>query len=286
MENEVTKFPKNKCKNNNKSDLEKKSNVNDKILLILKQNWDKIELEYDSLIKKLGKFNNFLSNSEIQKEYKSLILLFNNFKSNFKNIFFNLGKNIGNINNNINENKVNDNSNKIKLSYDNINNQLDNIESTIKDINNIQTKNKSKKRKQIENLENKLHEYMDEIDKLDFNKIDKLYDNYNDNKNNIENIILQNDFIEQYNYKDFELKKENNKDNNDEEEYIDNVININTLNHDSESINYENKNKIIDDIINMKENNKDNSIKYIQLLMKKQNDDENKNNLNINSKNQ
>ena len=119
---------------------------------------------------------------------------------------------------------------------------------------------------------------MDEIDNLDFNKIDKLYDSYNTNQNKVENIILQNDFIEQYNYKEFEIKNENkkdngNNDNDNEEENVEDIMNINTLGHDSESANLENKNKkiIIDGILNMNEKNKDNAIKYIQNLIKNEN---------------
>lgn len=270
-----------KDKNSNKNILENNSNINGKILILIKQHWEKIELEYNSLMKKLEKFNHLFINTEIQKVYKSMISLFNNFKSNFKNIFVNLGKNIGNLSNDKNnDNKLNNDSITKNILYDNINNECSNLESIIKDINNIQIKNKKKRKKQIENLENKLHEYMDEVDKFDFNKINKLYDNFNNNKNGIENIILQNDYIEQYNYKEFEENENNDCDNNDEKN-INDIMNINTLNHESESIYSENKNsnKIIDGIINMGEINKDNAIKYIQSLIKKEKNNE-KNNVN------
>ena len=249
----------------------------------LKQNWDKIELEYDSLMKKSDEFNKILVDTEVKKEYKILISLFKNFKGNVRNIFFNVGINISNltnINNDIDKNI--DNSEKIKSSYDNIYNEFFNLESVIKEINNIQINIKKKKKKQIQNLENKLHEYMDEIDKLDFNKIDKFYNNFkNENLNEIENIILQNNFIEHYNYKEFDFQNENN---NQQKNYLENPeinennnnqintkMNINTLNHDSESIYSENQNKIkiINGIVNMKQNNKDEAIKYIQSLIKK-----------------
>ena len=118
---------------------------------------------------------------------------------------------------------------------------------------------------------------MDELDKLDFNKMDKLYNNFNDvNKKEIENIILQNDFIEQYNYKEFDFQNENNKEENYIDKFkgsnqINNQLNINTLNHDSDSIKISNKNQIINGIVNMKENNKEDAIKYIQSLINKQN---------------
>ena len=254
------------------------NNINAKILLLLKQNWDKIEIEYNSLMKKSEEFTKILLDSQIKKEYKLLISLFSKFKDNVRNVFFNVGINIGNLSssNNSKTNNIDiDNNNIIQASYDNIYNEFLSLESIIKDINNIQINSKKKNKKQIENLENKLHEYMDELDKLDFNKIDKIYNNFNDeNKKEIENMILQNDFIEQYNYKEFDFQNENNK----VEKYIDkfkgsnqinNQLNINTLNHDSDSMKISNKNQIINGIINMKENNKEDAIKYIKSLINK-----------------
>ena len=281
MKYEEKRSVKNIDKTNNKSTVNNNIHINGKILLLLKQNWDKIEIEFNSLMKKSDEFTKILLDSETKKEFKLLISLFSNFKDNVRNVFFNVGINIGNLssnnNNNNNNNVDNNNSNKIQASYDNIYNEFLSLESIIKDINNIQINSKKKKKKQIENLENKLHEYMDELDKLDFDKIDKLYNNFNDeNKKEIENIILQNDFIEQYNYKEFDFQNENNK----EEKYLDkfkglnqinNQLNINTLNHDSDSMKISNKNQIINGIVNMKENNKEDAIKYIQSLINKQN---------------
>ena len=95
---------KDKTTNNN---TDNSQNINGKILLIFKQQWDKIEQEYDTIMKKFDKFTKLLSNPEIQKEFKSLISSLNTFKNNFKNNFFNLGINIGNIsyNDNIENNK-------------------------------------------------------------------------------------------------------------------------------------------------------------------------------------
>ena len=281
MKYEEKRSVKNIDKTNNKSTVNNNIHINGKILLLLKQNWDKIEIEFNSLMKKSDEFTKILLDSQTKKEFKLLISLFSNFKDNVRNVFFNVGINIGNLssnnNNNNNNNVDNNNSNKIQASYDNIYNEFLSLESIIKDINNIQINSKKKKKKQIENLENKLHEYMDELDKLDFDKIDKLYNNFNDeNKKEIENIILQNDFIEQYNYKEFDFQNENNK----EEKYLDkfkglnqinNQLNINTLNHDSDSMKISNKNQIINGIVNMKENNKEDAIKYIQSLINKQN---------------
>jgi hypothetical protein len=287
MENEISKAQKSKDKNKYKAkgntnniesnNTNNNTNINGKILLIFKQQWDKIELEYNTLIKKIENISKIISSpsKEMQKEIKSLISSLITFKNNLKNIFFNLGINIGNTyneNSDYNEYNNNNNQNTINFSYDIIYNEFVNIESIIKDINIIENKNKRKKRKQIENLENKLHEYMDEIDNLDFNKMDKLYDKYNNNKNEVEKIILQNDFIEQYNYRDFEIKneKKNNIEVNEVNEGM-NINSLNTLGQDSDSM--RNKKKIIDGILNMNENNKDNAIKYIQNLIKKEKND-------------
>jgi len=284
MEFERKKMIKNKDKNNNKIK-ENNSDINGKILLLLKQNWEKIELEYSLLIQNFEKFNQCLLDSEMKKNYKSLILLLDKFKINFKKIFFNLGDDIGSLTGGVNNNyKINNNSNILKTSYDNINNEFAKIESKIKNINNIQARKKMNRKKQLENLELKLNEYMNEFDKIDYEKIDKLYDSYNNDKNEMENIILQNDFIEKYNYKEFEYqnenkdKKEKDKDKEKDMEIINNIMDIKTLNHDSESntIKLENnKNgKIINEIVNMKEKNKDNAIKYIQSLINNSNSDQ------------
>ena len=282
MEFERKKMIKNKDKNNNKIK-ENNSDINGKILLLLKQNWEKIELEYSLLIQNFEKFNQCLLDSEMKKNYKSLILLLDKFKINFKKIFFNLGDDIGSLTGGVNNNyKINNNSNILKTSYDNINNEFAKIESKIKNINNIQARKKMNRKKQLENLELKLNEYMNEFDKIDYEKIDKLYDSYNDDKNEMENIILQNDFIEKYNYKEFEYQNENKdkkeKDKDKDMEIINNIMDIKTLNHDSESntINLENNknDKIINEIVNMKEKNKDNPIKYIQSLINNSNTDQ------------
>ena len=221
----MNKNKKNHLKNidkaKDKNIIQKISNIDSNLLLILKQNWDKIESEYDSITKKLEKFEGKLKEQEIKKEYKSLILLFSNFKNNFKNIFFNVGINMANISAT--------NTEKINLSYDNIYNEMENLEIVIKDINDMHNKKKLNKKLKIQNLENKLHEFMDEVENFDFDNLEKIYDIYNSyNKEDLEKILLKNNFIEQYNNNEFDL----NKDIYDKD-----LLNINTLNHDSSDIN-------------------------------------------------
>ena len=221
----MNKNKKNHLKNidkaKDKNIIQKISNIDSNLLLILKQNWDKIESEYDSITKKLEKFEGKLKEQEIKKEYKSLILLFSNFKNNFKNIFFNVGINMANISAT--------NTEKINLSYDNIYNEMENLEIVIKDINDMHNKKKLNKKLKIQNLENKLHEFMDEVENFDFDNLEKIYDiYYSYKKEDLEKILLKNNFIEQYNNNEFDL----NKDIYDKD-----LLNINTLNHDSSDIN-------------------------------------------------
>ena len=223
MKNNQNKNIKKKEKSKDKNLIQKISIIDGKLLTFLKENWDKIEIEYDLLIKKSKKFNDYFKEQDIKKEYESLILLFSNFKNNFKNIFFNVGINLANISTTDNE--------KINNSYDNVYNEMACLESIIKDINTIQNNNKKNKKIKIQNLENKLHQYMDEIENFDFDKIEKYYDLYNNfDKNDLEKIILKNDFIEQYNNKDVVINKGSYEND------LLNLLNINTLNHDSDNI--------------------------------------------------
>ena len=221
MDNSKKKQLKKKEKSKDKNLIQKISNIESKLLTTLKQNWDKIEIEYDSLINKLEKFNEYLKEPEIKKDFKTLILLFSNFKNSFKNIFFNVGINIANLSNETSE--------KINNSYDNIYNEMNDLELVVKDLNIIQKNNKNYKKEKIQKLENKLHEFMDEVDNYDFDKIEKCYDIYKShNQDDLEKILLQNDFIEKYNIKDIEYKNDI---------FEDNLLKINTLNHDSDNIN-------------------------------------------------
>ena len=73
---------------------------------------------------------------------------------------------------------------------------------------------------------------MDEIENLDFNKIEKVYDIYNNyNKNDIEKILLKNNFIEKYNDKKYNY----NNDNFDDNIENNNLFKINSLTNDSDN---------------------------------------------------
>ena len=127
----------------------------------------------------------------------------------------------------------NNTSQKIIYSYDNIYNEITDLELEIEDISSIQNNYRKNKKMKMQKLENKLHEFMDEAENFDFNIIEKYYDVYKlYNKNELEKILLQNNFIEKYN-----TNKENYKNNIIEND----LLNINTLNHDSDDLNSINK---------------------------------------------
>ena len=254
----------------------KSNETNQQIMDCLDKILAKIESEFNPIIEKYEKLNIFLKEPQLKKEYKSLISLLNSFKDNLKQHFLDLGQKIQKI---LLEN--NNNEKKNKNSEDINNEQMKNIEDELNNILNIQVTNQNKEINQIQNLEVKLHEYMNKVDELDFDKIDKLYDYYNKvGGDKIENIILKNDFIEQYNYKDLHFQKKDKDNNgkkgneieNNEDEYQKLNI-IQTLNHDSDIHNFntaiKNDNSIINGIINMNEENKDNAIKYIHSLLEK-----------------
>ena len=225
MKDDKKKFLKKPEKPKDKNLIQKITNIDGKFLSILKQSWDKIEKEYETLMKRFEKFNDYLKETEIKKEYNSLITLLSSFKNNFKNIFFNVGINMANISNNT--------SQKIIYSYDNIYNEITDLELEIEDISSIQNNYRKNKKMKMQKLENKLHEFMDEAENFDFNKIEKYYDVYKlYNKNELEKILLQNNFIEKYN-----TNKEDYKNNVIEND----LLNINTLNHDSDNLNNLNK---------------------------------------------
>ena len=225
MKDDKKKFLKKPEKSKDKNLIQKITNIDGKLLSILKQNWDKIELEYEKLMKQFEKFNEYIKEIEIKKEYNSLLSLFSSFKNNFKNIYFNVGINMANSSNNSSE--------KIIYSYDNIYNEMTDLELEIEELSRIQNNNRKNKKMKIQKLENQLHEFMDEAENFDFNKIEKYYDIYKlYNKNELENILLQNNFIERYNTNKAEYRNE----------IIENdLLNINTLNHDSDNLNSINK---------------------------------------------
>ena len=225
MKDDKKKFLKKPEKSKDKNLIQKITNIDGKFLSILKQSWDKIEKEYETLMKRFEKCIEYLKETEIKKQYNSLITLLSSFKNNFKNIFFNVGINMANISNNT--------SQKIIYSYDNIYNEITDLELEIEDISSIQNNYRKNKKMKMQKLENKLHEFMDEAENFDFNKIEKYYDVYKlYNKNELEKILLQNNFIEKYN-----TNKENYKNNVIEND----LLNINTLNHDSDNLNSINK---------------------------------------------
>ena len=225
MKDDKKKFLKKPEKSKDKNLIQKITNIDGKFLSILKQSWDKIEKEYETLMKRFEKFNDYLKETEIKKEYNSLITLLSSFKNNFKNIYFNVGINMANTSNNSSE--------KIIYSYDNIYNEMTDLELEIEELSRIQNNNRKNKKMKIQKLENQLHEFMDEAENFDFNKIEKYYDIYKlYNKNELENILLQNNFIERYNTNKAEYRNE----------IIENdLLNINTLNHDSDNLNNLNK---------------------------------------------
>ena len=221
MKEDKKKFLKKPEKSKDKNLIQKITNIDGKLISILKQNWDKIENEYDSLMKKFLKFEEIIKQPEIKKEFKTLISSISNFKSNFKSIFFNVGINLANLSNKTSE--------KINYSYDNIYNEMTDLDLVINDINEIQNNNRKNKKIKIQKLENKLHEFMDEVENFDFNKLEKTYDICNSyNNNELEKILLQNNFIEKYNIKEADYNDEN---------FENNLLDINTLNHDSDNLN-------------------------------------------------
>ena len=127
----------------------------------------------------------------------------------------------------------NNTSQKIIYSYDNIYNEMTDLELEIEELSRIQNNNRKNKKMKMQKLENKLHEFMDEAENFDFNKIEKYYDIYKlYNKNELENILLQNNFIERYNTNKAEYRNDIIEDD---------LLNINTLNHDSDNLNNLNK---------------------------------------------
>ena len=107
-------------------------------------------------------------------------------------------------------------------------NEMTDLDLVLNDINEIQNNNRKNKKIKIQKLENKLHEFMDEVENFDINKLEKTYDIYNSyNNNDLEKFLLQNNFIEKYNIKEADYNKEY---------YENNLLNINTLNHDSENL--------------------------------------------------
>ena len=287
---------------NNKSENETpKSNNKDKgnAFNIIKEGWDKLSLEYDSIVKNINSFNDSLDD-EHKTIFKQIIISLEKFKDDFKNVIFNISLSIGNINSNSpsNNNEININLS-VKDSYDNIYNEFLDLESLTKKM--IANQNKIQKNRNIhfQNIEKKLQGYLEEINEFDFKKINKNYqkfcnENNNLNLNNVNekiNILLQNnDIVERYNPLDFNFNESENIKIEEEGEFddeydFDNIIDKDDKLKKNNKIIEENKNKegsenndvkLLNEIINIDGLNQDEAVKYIKLLINKdKNNDKN-----------
>ena len=151
---------------------------------IIKQGWDKLSQEYDSIVKNVKYFNDSLD-EEHKKDFKSIIISLEKFKDDFKNVIFNISLSIGNISSN-SENKNNNEINinlSVKDSYDKIYNEFLELETLTKKMISNQNKIQQRKSNHFQNIEKKLQGYLEEINEFDFKKINKnlnkLYENNN-----------------------------------------------------------------------------------------------------------
>ena len=266
---------------------------------IIKEGWDKLSLEYDTIVKNVKSFNDLLD-EEHKKNFKSIIISLEKFKDDFKNVIFNISLSIGNISSN-SPNKINNEINinlSVKDSYDNIYNEFLELESLTKQMISNQNKIQKNRSNHFQNIEKKFQGYLEEINDFDFKKINKnfnkLYDDKNLNINDNEkiNILLQkNNFVEKYNPFEFKFNDSENYKNEEEEINEDFDYNI-SQKEDINKKNSENKNnkennenmilsneekeiKVLNEIINMNALNQDEAVKYINLLVNK---DKNTNN--------
>ena len=288
------------------------SNINNKenTFNIIKEGWDKLSLEYDTIVKNVKSFNESLD-EEHKKNFKPIISSLEKFKDDFKNVIFNISLSLGNIstsntkNKNINEININLS---VKDSYDNIYNEFLELESLTKKMVSNQNKIQKNRSTHFQNIEKKLQGYMEEINEFDFKKINKnlnkFYDGkgmlnigqINDNENI--NILLQNNnVVEKYNPVEFKLNESENNKNEEEiemDEYYECYNNISKEevmkknnkkskenNDDKENservlLSTEEKDiKLLNEIVNMDGLNQDDAVKYIKLLINK---DKNTNN--------
>ena len=266
---------------------------------IIKEGWDKLSLEYDTIVKNVKSFNDLLD-EEHKKNFKSIIISLEKFKDDFKNVIFNISLSIGNISSN-SPNKINNEINinlSVKDSYDNIYNEFLELESLTKQMISNQNKIQKNRSNHFQNIEKKFQGYLEEINDFDFKKINKnfnkLYDDKNLNINDNEkiNILLQkNNFVEKYNPFEFKFNDSENYKNEEVEINEDFDYNI-SQKEDINKKNSENKNnkennenvilsneekeiKVLNEIINMNALNQDEAAKYINLLVNK---DKNTNN--------
>ena len=78
--------------NSNKIELENpssKKNDKENTFNIIKEGWDKLSLEYDTIVKNVKSFNESLD-EEHKKNFKPIISSLEKFKDDFKNVIFNI----------------------------------------------------------------------------------------------------------------------------------------------------------------------------------------------------
>ena len=281
--------------NNIKSENETpKSNKNDRgnTFNIIKEGWDKLSLEYDSIVKNVNSFNDSLD-EEHKNIFKPIITSLEKFKDNFKNVIFNISLSIGNISSNSpsKNNEMNINLS-VKDSYDNIYNEFLELESLTKKMTTNQIKMQKNRNAHFQNIEKKLQGYLEEINEFDFKKINKNYQKFSNDLNHLNdnekiNILLQNnDIVEKYNPFEFNFNESENIKIEDEgefeEEYdFDNIIEKNDIlkkknkiieekkNKENSANNEEKDAKMLNEIINMDGINPDEAVKYIKFLINK-----------------
>ena len=263
-----------------------------KVLNLIKDGWDKLSIELDSIVKTTRKFYDTLDNDH-KNNFKQILTSLETFKDDFKNVFFNISLSIGNVsstNSSTNNSEVNINLS-VKNSYNNIYNEFLKLESLTKNMISNQSKLKTKKINRIQTLEKQLQDYLEEINDFDFKKIDKNFskiykNNIQVNKEKIKNtndqidkLFQKNQNIEKYepmNY-NFENKKDEDFDYGGvlEEEVEDNKSegkNMFLSNSGSE----EKEVKLLNEIINMDSMNQKDAVKYIKSLIKEKEKNEKK----------
>ena len=239
------------------------SNKNDKgnTFNIIKEGWEKLSSEYNTIIKNVNLFNEKLDEDH-KNRFKSIITSLDKFKDDFQTLIITISLSIGNISSNNSNKNVNDiNINlSVKDSYDNIYNEFLELESLTKNM--ISNQNKVQKNRSIhfQNIEKKLQGFLEEINEFDFKKINKNYNKFYENLNQINNnekinILLQkNNFVEKYNPLDYNLNIfENNK--NEEEVEVDDELDFDNMIEKEDQIKKSKKKEENDNLKSNYENN-------------------------------
>ena len=254
-----------------------------KVLNLIKDGWDKLSIELDSIVKTTRKFNDTLDNDH-KNNFKQILSSLETFKDDFKNVFFNISLSVGNASSNTsstNNSEININLS-VKNSYNNIYNEFLKLESLTKNMILNQSKLKTKKINRIQTLEKQLQGYLEEINDFDFKKIDKNFSKiYNNNTNNKEKIKTTNDQIDKLFQKNQNIEKyepmnynfENRKDGDfgyevDLEEEIEDNKNERKNIFLSNSETEEKEVKFLNEIINMDALDQKDAVKYIKSLIK------------------